>query len=147
MFIIALITHIVNLSFMSGSFPSAFKTAKVIPIYKSGDTTSSTNYRPISLLSSFSKIFERAMYNAIMQFMNQNELFYTHQYGFRPKHSTIHPVIQLLNFCATKSNNSQPEATMTILCDLSKAFDVLNHKILFEKLKVYGLRGPVLSWF
>ena len=66
---------------------------------------------------------------------------YYHQYGFRPKHSTIHPIIHLLNHCASSSSKHDPETTLAILCDLSKAFDVIDHDILLSKMNNYGIRG------
>ena len=68
------ITHIVNLTFETGIFPSELKCAKVIPILKTGDPCLLNNYRPISLLSSFSKILERTMYNKIMKFLDTNNI-------------------------------------------------------------------------
>ena len=81
-----------------------------------------------------------------MNFLNNQNLFYKHQYGFRPKHSTIHPIIHLLNECAEASNSSPKKMTMSIFCDLSKAFDVISHPILLKKLEYYGLRGIVKDW-
>ena len=67
--------------------------------------------------------------------------------GFRPKHSTVHPILHLLNHCAEASNKIIPEYTLAIFCDLSKAFDVISHDILLKKLNTYGIRGNVNNWF
>ena len=71
---------------------------------------------------------------------------YLHQYGFRPNHATIHPIIHLLNACAQSANKQPKEYTATISCDLSKAFDIISHEILTRKLEYYGLRGLVKDW-
>ena len=82
-FFVPILTTIINKSFKEGVFPSNLKCAKVIPIYKKGDKTKCPNYRPISLLSNVSKIFERIMYNRLETYLNSNSILYEHQYGFR----------------------------------------------------------------
>ena len=81
-----------------------------------------------------------------MSFLDSKNILYKHQYGFRPKHSTIHPILHLLDDCATNNNRIPKNYTMTILCGLSKAFDVINHKILLKKLNFYGIRGTAGKW-
>ena len=80
------ITYLVNESLKSGIFPSELKLARVVPIFKSGDPSLLTNYRPISVLSFFSKIFEKIVYNIVFDFLCENEILYDYQFGFRSKH-------------------------------------------------------------
>ena len=141
------ITHIINQSLVKGIVPNEMKIAKVIPIYKTSDQMNLKNYRPVSLLPAFSKLLEKIVYDKLMNFLIKKNLLYKHQYGFRPKHSTIHPIIHLLNRCASASSKPEPECTLAVLCDLSKAFDVINHDILFNKMNTYGIRGIANEWF
>ena len=146
-YIVQPITHIINRSFDTGIVPQEMKIAKVVPIYKSSDKALLKNYRPVSLLPAISKILEKLMYKKVLSFLDANNILFKHQYGFRPKHSTVHPIIHLLNHCAEASNKIIPEYTLAIFCDLSKAFDVISHDIILKKLNTYGIRGNVNNWF
>ena len=86
------------------------------------------------------------MCNQISQYLETKQLLFKHQYGFRRHHSTIHPIIQLLNQCTHANNSRPPQNTLAIFCDLSKAFDVLQHDILLYKLSNLGIRGRALTW-
>ena len=86
-----------NLSVLSGSFPSKLKIAKVIPIFKGGDESNPENYRPISLLSIFNRIFEKLMYKRLTKFIDKHALLYSSQYGFRKWHNTQQAVLDILN--------------------------------------------------
>ena len=141
------ITHIINMSLSAGIVPDDMRVAKVIPIFKSSDPKLLKNYRPISLLTAFSKLLEKIMYDKVISYLNANKLLYEHQYGFRSGHSTIHPIIHLLNHCSEATNKPNPDYTLAIFCDLSKAFDVIDHRILLHKLSAYGIRGLVNKWF
>ena len=82
----------------------------------------------------------------VIRIVHSQQILYTHQYGFRQQHSTIHPIIHLLNKCAEMTNSQPKQYIMSVFCDLSKAFNVIDHKILFAKLEYYGFRGIVKKW-
>jgi len=138
------LSHIFNLSFNTGKFPTKMKTAKVIPIHKGGDTASPDNYRPISLLSSFSKILEKIFSIRITDFLEHNNIISESQFGFRKGHSTAHPMVLLDNYVSEALNKKHH--TIAVFCDLRKAFDTVNHGILLRKLRRCGITGLALSW-
>ena len=137
--------HILNLSFTTGKVPMQFKIAKVIPIFKAGDKSQMDNYRPISLLSSFSKIMEKIIAARLLDFLDNNKILSKWQFGFRAGHSTSHPMVHFLNKISDSLNKKKH--TISIFCDLKKAFDTCNHNILLKKLDKYGIRNTELSWF
>ena len=137
--------HIFNLSFSSGAIPNQLKIAKVIPIFKSGDKTLADNYRPISLLSCFSKILEKIVYIRLSKFLERCDILTKFQFGFRANHSTVHPMTKLLNF-VSKALNEKKHA-VALFCDLRKAFDSCDHSILLSKLEKMGIRNNELLWF
>ena len=115
----------------------------MIPIYKKDDDTIFSNYRPISILPAISKIIEKVIYGQMYCYFSQNKLFSDSQYGFRHEHSTELAALELVNRINTVLYNN--EAPISIFLDLSKAFDTLNHSILLNKLKHYGITGLSLN--
>ena len=128
-----LLVYLINLSLKQGVFPKQLKVAKVIPIFKSEDSHLFNNYRPISLLPSFSKVYEKVVASQIVQYLDDNKLYYQDQYGFRKGYSTIHPLIRFFNFISEAHSNNKH--AMAVFIDLKKAFDTVNHQILLSKLK------------
>ena len=98
--------HVFGLSFAEGIFPEQFKLAKVVPIYKGGDSRIADNYRPISLINNFSKIIEQIMCLRLTAFLESNALISHFQFGFRKSHSTLHPIIHFQNFITQAFNNT-----------------------------------------
>jgi hypothetical protein len=137
--------HIVNLSLSTGEVLLLMKTAKVVPIFKSGDPADVNNYTPILLLSSFVKILEKIVANKLVLFLETKKLISTQQFGFRTGHSTVHPMMLLLNHLISALNAKKH--SIVIFCDQKKAFDTCDHKILLNKLHNIVVRGTELRWF
>ena len=140
-----IIADVVNASLSEGIFPTALKTAKVVPIYKGGPKYEIQNYRPISLLSAFSKIYEKVMYRRVHDFLILNNTLHENQYGFRQGRSCEHALLVAQN--EILSSLGKKEISMLLLIDFSKAFDTVYHEILLRKLYFYGIRGIAHSWF
>ena len=136
---------LVNQSFVEGHFPSKLRSAKVLALFKKGNSELASNYRPISLLPLFSKVFERIMYNKLYKFLTANNIIYPLQFGFQKDRAIDHALIGMTEMIRLTLDNKR--FGCGILVDLQKAFDTVNHNILIAKLEHYGVRGNVLQWF
>jgi len=134
-----------NLSVTSGVFPSCLKCARVIPLFKSGDSKIPSNYRPISTLPVMSKIFEKLMHTQLDAFLKSNSIITSSQFGFKESCSTADAVLEYVD---NVSNTLDRKMSMiTVFLDFAKAFDTVKHEILIDKLDHLGVRGLPLEWF
>ena len=128
-----------------GKYPMALKVAKDIALFKKGDKYQSNNYRPISLLSCFNKIFEKRLCKRLVKFLEVNKILFEYQYGFRKRYSTTLALIEFTDSIIKFLDEGQ--YCMNIFVDLTKAFDTVDHEILLNKLDRYGIRGHANDFF
>ena len=138
------LTLIFQASLDQGKVPDDWKTAKVTPIFKKGDKSKPSNYRPVSLTSITCKLLEHILYSNLMQFFDRHDIISPYQHGFRKKRSCETQLIMTINDLASGLDNSQQ--VDAILLDFSKAFDKVPHRRLELKLRHYGVRGKTLDW-
>ena len=141
---ISVLTKLINFSFASGSFPSLWKDAKVVPVFKAGDNENVDNYRPISILNCLSKVIEKVAFDHLYGFLTSENLLHRLQSGFRRKHSTETALIQLIDSIYKGMDNNL--LTGAIFLDLRKAFDTVNHHILLSKFKRLNPASNTLRW-
>jgi len=139
------LSTIINSSMQTGTFPDMLKIARVCPLFKGGDKKCIQNYRPISILSSFSKVFEKIIFRRLLKYLDFNNILCGSQYGFRKGYSTYMSLIEMYHKVSEAIDRN--EYCIGVFIDLAKAFDTLDHKILLAKLEHYGVRGLALQWF
>ena len=126
------LSNIFNTSITSGVHPSKLKISKITPIFKSEDETDASNYRPISLLSSFNRIFEKLLYYKMKNFIDKNKLIHSSQYDFCKAHSLDHAILDIVE--TLQNNMDKHYFSCGVFIDLKKAFDTVNHKVLLDNL-------------
>ena len=140
-----LVAYIVNLSLAQGTVPDDMKHAKTIPLFKKGCRSDPGNYRPISILSVTSKVLEKVIHQQLYEYLTVSKLLFKFQSGFRKSHSTDSCLLFLTDFIRTEMDAGK--LCGMILIDLQKAFDTVDHNLLFSKLTAIGVSSSSLRWF
>ena len=138
------LSMIFNVSLMNGTLPEIWKTANIKPIFKGGSRKNPLNYRPVSLTSVPCKLMERIISEHLLDYLESNHLLTEDQFGFRPNRSTEDQL--LLTYDEISSWLNDGFAADLVLLDFAKAFDVVNHKLLIDKLRLLGLKDQPLYW-
>ena len=138
-------TYICNFSLTYRFFQIDVKYAPVLPAYKRGERTDRSNYRTTSLIVSLSELLETTMFNRLNRHLNVNRILAPEQYGFRRGNNMENAIFSLKN--TTLSSLNKKKVIAGLLCDISKAFNSVNHSVLLQKPCYYGFRGIYLNWF
>ena len=136
----------VNLSLSTGIVSPPLRSSRVIPIYKEGDKNYFGNFRPISLISAFGKLIEKIVAKQLTKFLENNNLLYKHQYGFRRFHDCQQPLICFSEKVRQSLDSKGDLYSLSVFIDLRKAFDTIPLQRLSVKMKSDGIEGKVLSW-
>ena len=138
-FISSPLIYLCNRMLESGTFPTRLKYAQIFPLFKKGSRKEKSNYRPVAVLTAFSKIFEKVIFNRLLRHSEENNIVVAEQHGFRKNNSTDLAIFKLINHILTHLNSNIRVGG--IFYDLKKAFDTVNHNILLSKLQFYGVKG------
>jgi hypothetical protein len=143
-YLIKPLTFITDLSLNTGKFPENLKISKINPLFKKGAPNEIENYRPFSLVSTFSKVLEKVVSIRLINFLEKHNMFTESQHGFCKDKSTNTELVNFLEDVYKSLDNK--EVCVGLFIDLSKAFDIVNNNILLQKLDTYGIRGIAHRW-
>ena len=144
-YIVDEVTYICNHSINNSVFPNKWKEAKVTPLYKNGSPEEVNNYRPISILPVMSKVLEKHVHDSLSEFLHEFDLLHKTQSGFRPQHSCETALVNMIDSWLDAIDKGKMIGV--VLVDFKKAFDLVDHNILLDKLSLYSIKGEALSWF
>jgi hypothetical protein len=136
--------HIITLSVLQQKFPTSWKYSKVIPLHKKECKLNKKNYRPVSILSPFSKILEKIAYQQLYDHFTNKKIFHPNLHGYRQNRSTQTALLQMYDRWARAAGSSKISGV--VLLDLSAAFDLVDPAILIQKLRIYGVEEDFLCW-
>ena len=142
--ILPAMTHVINLSIQQSVFPSTWKVAKVIPLFKKGDSLEPKNYRPVAILVIMSKVLERIIFQQVIEYMDSFKLLNPNHHGFRSHHSTSTAMIQMYDTWVEAVDRG--ELAGVCMLDMSAAFDVVDPELLLQKLQLYGFDDGAVEW-
>ena len=142
--ILPAVTHIINLSISSKTFPGAWKNSKVVPLYKKDDSLNPKNYRPVAIIPILSKILERVIFNQMTEYLSTNNLLHPNHHAYRVDHNTTTAMLQMYDGWVQAVESEQIAGVCML--DMSAAFDVVDHDLLLQKLNLYGFQDDSLGW-
>ena len=136
--------HIITLSIMQSKFPTSWKFSKIVPLHKKDSILESKNYRPVAILSPLGKILEKIVFEQVYNYFSANKIFHPNLHGYRHSRSTQTALLQMYDRWVRAAHSGQ--VTGVVLLDLSAAFDLVDHNLLLEKLKIYGVDRELCEW-
>ena len=142
--ILPALTHVINLSISKQEFPAFWKRSKIIPLHKKEDILNPKNYRPVAIIPIFSKILERVIFNQVIRYISENNLLHPNHHSYRQHHNTTTALIQMYDTWMRAVDSG--ELAGVCLLDMSAAFDIVDHGLLIEKLKLYGFNDDAVGW-
>ena len=143
--IATVLRNIFNLSIMTSSFPDELKILKVVAVHKVSDKDNPNNYRPIAFLPAKARVSEKLIYRELYNYFTENNLLGNKQFRFRSLHSTALALVKSVDHWLMSIDNGK--TNFVVFLDIKKAFDMVNHEMLLQKLSCYGIKDQELMFF